>query len=203
MVTLGSINFVEIGWPYFTYLTSLSKLKEKARAKRAAEWGLFEHSTIVLDSEEILKIKNSDDLAINLPFADNMIDEYIEIIIYLGYVLLLTSSAPLTPIFVMLLLLFEKFVDTYKFYNLERRQFLHAYSGVKVCSYMLRITLYLGTLVNFSLTLFSRNFVDNGSDTISEEEKKQMIFLTKMFVLITCENLVFLFDYLISYKVLY
>ena len=113
-----AMNFVEIGMPLFYKGARKIALRKKLEIKGIQ---LGED-----DSDEINPYlsPHSIDHQLILDEYTEMIYEYSEIILDLGYLLLFGVVAPLVPLLVLLLVYAEKFFDTYKLFFLTRVKFI-------------------------------------------------------------------------------
>ena len=83
-----------------------------------------------------------------------MINEYIEIILDLGYLLLFGVVAPLVPVLVLLLVYAEKFFDTYKLFFLTRVKLLDRSTGLNIYNTVIKFFVYIGMLSNVAFLIF-------------------------------------------------
>jgi len=202
LLIIFSINFIEIGLPVLSTGWFLNKLKDKKilEKKKNLE-SHMDNKNIELSPKEISNLENSDEYVASMGDVENLIEEYLEIIIYIAYILLLSSSAPLTPLFVMILLIFEKGVDTYKFYNLLRLRELRNFSTITIFNYMILILIYVGTVTNIGMFVFSRQFkfTDPIYETDSEKNNsRQITWLIKIFLFMILQNFVVIVNYVLN-----
>mgnify|MGYP002524330321 CR=1 FL=1 len=87
-----------------------------------------------------------------------MIYEYSEIIVNLGYLLLFGVVAPLVPLLVLLLVYAEKFFDTYKIFFLVRVKFLNRSNGINIYNSIINYIVYTGMLSNVAFLIFGDNY---------------------------------------------
>ena len=122
--------------------------------------------------------------------ADNMIYEYTEIIILFGFVCLFSSSAPLTPLIILILIWTEKIVDIFKMFYFERFEHLDKDNGIGIYKFLMTLLVFFGQLTNIGVVLFSKSFRIN-NDTYY----KVVIFLC-------IENFVLIIGFLLNINVL-
>lgn len=198
-----SINFIEIGIPYLFNFLNLSTLKEKKKQekKRNLPSDIMDKN-IELSPEEISSLEDSEEMIAKMGVIDNLIEEYLEIIIYIAYILLLSSSAPLTPLLVIILLIFEKGVDTYKFYYLYRFRELRNFSTITIFNYMIMIVIFVGSFTNIGMFVFSRNFRYIDPKYEKTEGHDSINLLIKIFLFMILQNFVFIFNALLHFNCL-
>lgn len=185
-VITASINFLEIGIPYLMYKLRLSKAHNNAN---------------ILQS----KASSTDSLKAGLDSmsSDSLIEDYIEIILYLAYVILLTTSAALTPLFVFVLILLERGIDSFKIYYFLRVEVLNSSKGISIYNYMIKIILYLGTLTSLGFVLFSgkqNNLNSIRAESLGENSDQLKNILEKLLILLILENVIFLIGSLLKYR---
>ncbi len=87
-----------------------------------------------------------------------MISEYSEIMLDLGYLLLFGVVAPLVPVLVLLLVYAEKFFDTYKLFFLTRVKLLDRSNGLNIYNSVIKYIVYVGMLSNVAFLIFGDNY---------------------------------------------
>ena len=135
-----------------------------------------------------------DDLKVDSIYYQSIIDEYdtllydyLELLILFGYVMLFSVAAPLTPLIVFLLFYIERFVDSYKFFYLQRVTIISQSKGIEYYKYILVIFFCIGIITNLSLVLFNNT---NDSPT-----------LFKFFICFISENSLIISISLINYDI--
>ena len=156
-----SFNFIEIGLPFFSYLFKARRIRLYSKSDKV----------------------DNDNIQIEMNILDPLYEDYIEILISLGYVLLLTSVAPLTPILIFITLISEKCVDSVKIYYFLRVENLNFYDGTTVYNQMIKMLFYIGALFNVALYIFTTN---NGPNMLTPFQ-----LLAKLLMLLIMENLIF------------
>ena len=87
-----------------------------------------------------------------------MISEYSEILVDLGYLLLFGVVAPLVPFLVLLLVYTEKFFDSYKIFFLSRVKLLDQSNGLNIYNTVFRLIVYGGMFSNVAFLIFGDNY---------------------------------------------
>ena len=88
----------------------------------------------------------------------DLVSEYSEILVDLGYLLLFGVVAPLVPILVLLLVYTEKFFDSYKIFFLSRVKLLDQSNGLGVYNTIIRLIVYGGMFSNVAFLIFGDNY---------------------------------------------
>lgn len=147
-----AMNFVEIGMPLFYKGARKIALRKKLEIKGIQ---LGED-----DSDEINPYlsPHSIDHQMILDEYTEMIYEYSEIILDLGYLLLFGVVAPLVPLLVLLLVYAEKFFDTYKLFFLTRVKLLDRSTGLSIYNSIIKYIVYIGMLSNVAFLIFGDNY---------------------------------------------
>ena len=87
-----------------------------------------------------------------------MVSEYSEILVDLGYLLLFGVVAPLVPFLVLLLVYTEKFFDSYKIFFLSRVKLLDQSNGLNIYNTVFRLIVYGGMFSNVAFLIFGDNY---------------------------------------------
>ena len=145
-------NFIEIGMPLFKKGARMIALKIKLEIKgiKIIE-GETNETTTALSPHSI-------DHQMILDEYTEMISEYSEIILDLGYLLLFGVVAPLVPALVLLLIYEEKFFDAYKLFFLARVKLLDRSTGLNVYNGIVKYIVYIGMLSNVAFLIFGDNY---------------------------------------------
>lgn len=205
LAIIFSINFIEVGLPIFYNYRTLSALKEQKilekKEELMIEGKIICNHHIELSKEEISKLEASPEMNEGKTVIETLIEDYLEIIIYIAYVLLLSSSAPLVPLFVIMLLIFEKGVDTFKLYQLCRLKELKNFSTITIYNYMILIVIFVGSFTNIGMYVFSREFayIDDKYNTTNNY---QLSLLIKIFLFMILQNFIFVCNGVLDYKFL-
>lgn len=145
------LNFIEIGWPLFNKGARMIALRKKLKIK-----GIEINEA---DPDETTELSpHSIDHQMILDEYTEMIYEYSEIIVDLGYLLLFGVVAPLVPVLVLLLVYAEKFFDTYKIFFLSRVKFLNRSNGLNIYNSIIKYIVYIGMLSNVAFLIFGDNY---------------------------------------------
>ena len=151
LVNFG-LNFIEIGLPLFNKGARMIALKKKLEIKGIQ---LNEDN----ENNEISTLSpHSIDHQMILDEYYDMIYEYSEIILDLGYLLIFGVVAPLVPILVLLLVYVEKFFDTYKIFFLSRVKLLDKSNGLHIYNGIIKYIVYSGMLSNVAFLIFGDNY---------------------------------------------
>jgi hypothetical protein len=194
LIITFSLNFLEIGLPMIINSLLLNDLVEKRKTNQR----LNENEENNLHSE----MENSYEYLSKVEEIDDLIEEYLEIIILIAYVLLLSSSAPLTPLLVMILLLIEKGIDVHKFYFLYRLKELRNFSTITVFNYMIIFLLFFGSFTNISMFVFSRKFNYTDPKYDNGEDHGHVDLLVKIFLLMIIQNFVLFTNMMLRFNLL-
>ena len=141
------LNFLEIGLPIFHQGARMIALKKKLEIKgQSNEDNISALSPHSIDHQMILDEYTE------------MISEYSEILVDLGYLLLFGVVAPLVPFLVLLLVYTEKFFDTYKIFFLSRVKLLDQSNGLNIYNTVFRLIVYGGMFSNVAFLIFGDNY---------------------------------------------
>ena len=145
-------NFSEIRKPLFDKGVRMIALKKKL----AVDGILLGEQNI--DETNSPLSPHSIDHQMILDEINDMISEYSEIILDLGYLLVFGVVAPLVPVLVLLLVYTEKFFDTYKFFFLSRIKLLDKSNGLNIYNNIIKYLVYVGMLSNVAFLIFGDNY---------------------------------------------
>ena len=141
------LNFLEIGLPIFHQGARMIALKKKLEIKgQSNEDNISALSPHSIDHQMILDEYTE------------MISEYSEILVDLGYLLLFGVVAPLVPFLVLLLVYTEKFFDSYKIFFLSRVKLLDQSNGLNIYNTVFRLIVYGGMFSNVAFLIFGDNY---------------------------------------------
>ena len=158
------INVVELGLPYGKFYYAKKKFIENAEMTRGGAKITVEPYS--LDYQNLCE-----------DYTTTMA-EYIEVMILFGYICLFSVPCPLTPLIVMILLYFEKFVDAVKLFFLSRNTLLERADGIEIFRLIFKIIYFIGMLNSITYVLFS------------QEADCRYKTLTKIFIFAGTENLI-------------
>ena len=145
------LNFLEIGLPIFHQGARMIALKKKLEIKGIKIGQSNEDNISALSPHSI-------DHQMILDEYTEMISEYSEILVDLGYLLLFGVVAPLVPFLVLLLVYTEKFFDTYKIFFLSRVKLLDQSNGLNIYNTVFRLIVYGGMFSNVAFLIFGDNY---------------------------------------------
>ena len=145
------MNFLEIGMPLFHQGARMIALKKKLEIK-----GIKIGET---NEEDIASLSpHSIDHQMILDEYTDMVGEYSEILVDLGYLLLFGVVAPLVPVLVLLLVYTEKFFDSYKIFFISRVKLLDQSNGLNIYNTVIRLIVYGGMFSNVAFLIFGDNY---------------------------------------------
>ena len=147
-----ALNFIEIGLPLLNKGARMIALKKKLEIK-----GIRINEDNSNNSDSALSPHSIDHQMILDEYIE-MINEYIEIIIDLGYLLLFGVVAPMVPLLVLLLVYAEKFFDTYKLFFLSRIKLLDKSTGLNIYNSVIKYCVYIGMFSNVAFLIFGDNY---------------------------------------------
>ena len=145
------LNFLEIGMPLFHQGARMIALKKKLEIKGIKLGQNNEEDTSALSPHSI-------DHQMILDEYTDMVGEYSEILVDLGYLLLFGVVAPLVPVLVLLLVYTEKFFDSYKIFFLSRVKLLDQSNGLNIYNTVIRLIVYGGMFSNVAFLIFGDNY---------------------------------------------
>ena len=145
------LNFLEIGMPIFHQGARMIALKKKLEIKGIKIGQSNEDNISALSPHSI-------DHQMILDEYTEMISEYSEILVDLGYLLLFGVVAPLVPFLVLLLVYTEKFFDSYKIFFLSRVKLLDQSNGLNIYNTVFRLIVYGGMFSNVAFLIFGDNY---------------------------------------------
>ena len=138
-----------------------------------------------------------DDLKIDSVYIQNLLTEYKtllydynELIILYGYVVLFSVVAPLTPLIIFVLIYIEKFVDSYKFFFLQRTTIINPSNGIEIYKYILFVFFFIGVITNIGLI------------QISDYDNKNQSLIFKFVAYLIFENIVIICMWILSFNIL-
>jgi hypothetical protein len=129
------LNIVELGVPYLK-----GRWKIRQEEKRASHAG---H-----------RLKNEEKQAL-LENYDKPLDDYMEIVIGFGYVILFGVAFPVVPILALVLAVIEIRVDAWKLCNLTRRPFPVQNNSIGIWHDIIQTVSFVGVSVNLGIAFFT------------------------------------------------
>ena len=151
-VTNLFLNIIEIGIPLVT-----TRMKLKGELKRA------KLNNKDLTEEEIEVLKST---------YDNPLDDYMEMVISYGYIVLFGVAFPFVPVMALFLALVEVRVDAWKLCHLTRRPFPARDNSIGIWIHIIEAVSYIGAAVNIGIVLFTADAFH-----ISDTATKWIFFL--------------------------
>ena len=94
---------------------------------------------------------------------DNLLIEYMQKIILFGYINLFFVVVPLAPIFIILILVIEYLLDSYKVTNYLYIQNIGGAKGIEVYNNIIKIISFIGIMSNGGLILFTKQYQENNN----------------------------------------
>ena len=94
---------------------------------------------------------------------DNLLIEYMQKIILFGYINLFLVAVPLCPIFIVLILILEYLLDSYKLANFVYMMNIRGAKGIEVYNTIIKIISFIGIMSNGGLILFTKQYQDNNN----------------------------------------
>ena len=94
---------------------------------------------------------------------DNLLIEYMQKIILFGYINLFLVAVPLCPIFIILILMLEYVLDSYKLANFVYMTNIGGAKGIEVYNIIIKIISFIGIMSNGGLILFTKQYQDNNN----------------------------------------
>ena len=94
---------------------------------------------------------------------DNLLIEYMQKIILFGYINLFLVAVPLCPIFIILILMLEYVLDSYKLANFVYMTNIGGAKGIEVYNMIIKIISFIGIMSNGGLILFTKQYQDNNN----------------------------------------
>jgi anoctamin-10 len=153
MITIALINFLknfmEVGLPWITY-----KLKNKKLAAK------MKKNPINPEDVRFLKIKLEEQNNLtnfNKGFIDNTFDDYLELTIQYGFIVLFAIAFPLIPVICWFSNMFEMQVDKVKLLYLSKRPNPQGAFDIGNWFYILELMSFLAIFSNAGLLIFTSN----------------------------------------------
>lgn len=153
-VTKMLLNFIELGKPIISQ--KYNDWKEKKSLVRSRERG-----------EKLREEMSSIEAQSKLEDYETPLDDYMEIVIDYGYVVMFSAAYPLVPLLALMMNIFEIRVDSYKLCNLTKRPFPMLANSIGYWEIILRSISTMGALTNTGIMIFTIDIFD--LDTISEK----------------------------------
>ena len=165
-ITNFFLNIVEIGMPLIT-----TKFRVRSEMRRAQKLGK------ILVAEEIECLKD---------VYDTPLDDYMEMVVAYGYIILFGVAFPFVPLMALFLALLEVRVDSWKLCYLTRRPFPAQDKSIGIWVSIIQTVSYIGATVNIAIVIFTAD-----SFHIHNESTQWLLFLS-------IERGIFILKFLIS-----
>ena len=133
---------------------------------------------------------------------DNLLIEYMQKIILFGYINLFFVAIPLAPIFIILILVLEYLLDSYKVSNYLYIQNIGGAKGIEVYNNIIKIISFIGIMSNSGLILFTKQYYEN-NNTFKYFNLTELsgIVRSPISIFIVFENIILLFMSFISINI--
>lgn len=153
-ITNLALNVVELGLPWvFRWLRNRSDLKKYERLK-ASNPGLVRPTSELTAIEQDSKRSK----------YETPLNDYMEIALQYGYVVMFCPAFPLAPLLAFCLSLLEVRVDAWKLCHLEQRPFPDQVKDVGVWSTIMRMLSVFAAITNPAIILFTASTFDDYPD---------------------------------------
>mmetsp|Transcript_245 Transcript_245/g.266 ORF Transcript_245/g.266 Transcript_245/m.266 type:complete len:770 (-) Transcript_245:224-2533(-) len=169
-----AMNAVELGKPFIK-----SWLDKRAEEKGIAEQKKKEDNNLI--REEMFPSEANAKLE---PY-EGTLEDYLELVIQFGFVILFCSAFPLTPLFALLNNIYEIRIDAFKLCWLSQRPIPLRAEDIGTWSGIVKVMSILGVVTNLALIVFTANIVNldvNGS----------VGYLYKFGIFVAIEHIVFI-----------
>ena len=160
------LNAMEIGLPLILNKRAMSK-----KIKEASESG----KNLTEEEKENIKSK-----------YETTLDDYMEMIIGYGYVVLFGVAFPFVSLISLFLAMIEVRVDAWKLCNLTTRPYPHQDNSIGIWITIIQVVSYAGAAVNIGIVFFTAK-----SFSISDTSTKWILF-------IAIEHSIFIFKFILS-----
>ena len=133
---------------------------------------------------------------------DHLLIEYMQKIILFGYINLFFVAIPLAPIFIILILVLEYLLDSYKVSNYLYIQTIGGAKGIEIYNNIIKIISFIGIMSNGGLILFTKQYCEN-NNTFKNFNFTDLsgIVRSPICIFIVFENIILLFMSFISINI--
>ena len=152
------------------------------------------------------KIENDKDYSIKFQMScfkyDNLLIEYMQKIILFGYINLFLVAVPLCPMFIILILILEYILDSYKLVHFIYFNYIGGAKGIEVYNIIIKIISFIGIISNGGLILFTKQIQDN-NNTFKNFHFTDLsgIMISPIGIFVFFENIILLFTSSISINI--
>ena len=141
-ITNLCMNVVELGMPWLKHKLRVWMELRKVRKLNAEGQHLREEMSYV---EAQAKLE---------PY-ENPLEDYMEMVVEYGYVVLFSASFPIVPVLAVIEILLEIRVDAWKLCSLTRRPFPDQAEDIGVWFYIIQTVSFIGAITNAGLIVFT------------------------------------------------
>ena len=152
------------------------------------------------------KIENDKDYSIKFQMScfkyDNLLIEYMQKIILFGYINLFLVAVPLCPMFIILILILEYILDSYKLVHFIYFNYIGGAKGIEVYNIIIKIISFIGIISNGGLILFTKQ-IQNNNNTFKNFHFTDLsgIMISPIGIFVFFENIILLFTSSISINI--
>ncbi|MCQ2816233.1 MAG: anoctamin [archaeon] len=188
--------FVEIGWPILEakqnarqankdrFIPIRSKKEEEIKTQNEIQ--IKESNS----NHQMEILKQSPSYLINIPSITNMYGEYYDMIILFGHVCFFSCCAPLLAAIVFVYVYIARFIDYFKFTELQRIDFLYGAKGIRRYNKCILFFVFIGSVINVGIILVH----DKATNVIKQKE-----VIGNLGIFCICENIIALMVYAIDW----
>jgi len=144
-ITNVFLNAIEIGTPFVFW-----KLRMRKENKRMHELGITQAMTV-------------EERENKLDVYDTPLDDYMEVVITYGYIVLFGVAFPFSPLFGLVLGVIELKVDAWKLCSIYKRPFPLRAKSIGVWNYIIQALSYIGCGTTIAIILFTTDVFDFSS----------------------------------------
>lgn len=153
------LNVLELGWPF-----AYSKFKDYMERRRLEQ--------LHAQGESVRLYMNSAEQQSKKFIYGTPLDDFMEVVIQYGYVVMFCSSFAMSPILALVINALEVRIDAWKLCYLTQRPFPEIASSIGVWYSILVTISYFGALTNAAIVVFTANVFD-----IGDTQGKFFVFL--------------------------
>ena len=170
-ITNFLLNGVEIGSPIFMLKYRAWKERKAAKKNMLHSADLSIVAVALAAKSGNAKISNTELQQLKNEY-ESPLEDYMEIVIQYGYIVMFSASFPLAPLLCLLMGIIEVRVDAYKLTDLTRRPIPNQAHGIGNWMQILRFLSFAGIFTNATIIVFTSTMVK-----IDELEHKWFIWL--------------------------
>lgn len=128
---------------------------------------------------------------------ESPLDDYMEMAIQYGYVVLFSAALPIIPLLALIEIIFEIRVDAWKLCSLTKRPFPLAAEDIGVWKDILSTISYFGAISNAAIIIFTSGSFDNTPSIIATEDH----LFTLLVIFMALEHTFFFIKFVIGVAV--